>query len=165
MRHAQDKADKLTRYGRKQAKNIVKELYYENIDVIYTSPMGRTVSTAKIIARGLNIEHINIDERITERDTNVSCLSPVELDTYNNNYLNPHYSHVNPEGCKEFVDRIANFLDDIIHNNDVSSNILVVGHSSMSYIMYAYFAGTHRDKIVWTRLGNASKIAFDVMEK
>ena len=41
----------LSEEGRKQVENLAKRLAGEPLDAIYASPMGRTVETARILAR------------------------------------------------------------------------------------------------------------------
>ena len=168
VRHANSVNDKLTCLGVRQAKMACEDLYYENITKVYASPFGRTSKTADIIAKKLHLGQVELDDRIAERDTDKDGIGDDELIEYNDNYLNPNYSHTKPEGCKNFLDRVFSFLDDVIRTNDdgTDKSILVVGHSSLSYAMYAYFYGVHNVKeLVWTRIGNANKLAFQTADK
>ena len=167
VRHAQSDGDKLTRLGIKQAKNVVTELNYENVTRVFCSPQNRTADTANIIAKKLHVS-VTTDDRLRERDLDTSHLSEQEAKEWSDNYLNPHYSHISPEGCKEFCNRIFSFLDDVIKNSKCTDDesILVVGHSSLAYVMYAYFYGVPKNKdLVWVRVGNASKLAFQSVGK
>ena len=164
VRHAQSVDDKLTRFGIKQAKYLVKDLAYENIAKVYCSPMNRTMQTAAIIAKKLHLSQPVADNRIRERELDKSRLSGEELAEFDANYLNPNFSHTNPEGCKEFVQRVFDFLTQIIADNNLrlDDSLLIVGHSSLAYVMYAYFYGLPKDKnLVWVRAGNASKLCFE----
>ena len=167
VRHGNDdKNGKLTRTGKKQAKLVCADLDYENINKIYCSPTSRTIETAGIISRELKIKNVVVDNRITEREKLPNSLSQKEKDEFNANYLNPNFSRVNPEGCKEYVDRITAFLDDIIKNNSQDDTILIVGHSSMLYVVNSYIYKTPKNKdIIWTRMGNCSKICYEVWIK
>ncbi len=165
VRHGDNINDKLTKLGKLQAKLVCNDLAYENICKIYVSPKQRTLDTAKIIAKHLKIDDIEICEDITERQQlrNLSAKDP-EIVKYNENYLTYTYSNQNPEGCKEFVDRIFKFLDRVIatHKNS-NENILIVGHSSMAYVLNAYFTGLPKnEKLVWIRVGNCSKLCYEV---
>ena len=164
VRHGNDDSNgKLTRIGKKQALLVCLELDYENIDKIYCSPTTRTRETADIISKKLKINNICIDARITERDKLHTNLPQKEIDEFNKNYLNPKFSRTNPEGCKEYIDRITAFLDDIIKNNPQDSTVLIVGHSSMLYAINAYIYKTPKTKdIIWTRIGNCGKICYEV---
>ena len=160
VRHGRDKNDKLTRLGKKQAKLAVADLVYENIEKIFCSPKGRTRQTAKIIAKGLKINDIKIDERLTEREKIKE--NDEKAETFNQNYLNPNFSWHNPEGCKQYYDRITSFLKDTIKNCKRDETILIVGHSSMSYAMNAFFCKKSKNQFLdWIRIGNCSKICFE----
>lgn len=162
VRHGRDKNDKLTRLGIKQAKMAVKELEYENIDKVFCSPKGRTLQTANIIAKRLKINQVSIDERIVEREKIGEKVDEKTKQLYDANYLNPNFSHKNPEGCKEYYDRIVEFLNDILQKANKDETILIVGHSSMCYVMNAYFCHKPSNKFLdWIRLGNCSKICFE----
>ena len=162
VRHGNDKKGKLTLLGKKQAKMVCHELVYEYIKKIYVSPMERTFKTAKIIQNKLGIKDIIIDGRLSEREPISLNLSRSIFDELNDNYLNPSHSNKSPEGCKEYVERIFSFLDEIKNTNkDIA--VLVVGHSSMLYVILAYIYGYNKgNQLNWARLGNCSKICFEL---
>ena len=165
VRHGDNINDKLTKLGKLQAKIVCNDLSYENICKIYVSPKQRTLDTAKIIAKHLKINDIEICDEITERQQlrDLNAEDP-EIIKYNENYLTYTFSNIFPEGCKEFVDRIFKFLDRIIETHKGNNeNILIVGHSSMAYVLNAYFTGLPKDnKLVWIRVGNCSKLCYEV---
>lgn len=162
VRHGNDKNGKLTRLGRKQAKLVVKELTYENIAYIFASPLERTAKTAEIIARGLKIKNITFDERLTEREKIPDDLPFERKQKLMDNYLNPTFSSPRPEGCKEYVQRIFSFLDEQVKCTKDEKNILIVGHSSMTYVLGAYFYNLPKDKkLIWSRIGNCSKLCYE----
>ena len=161
VRHGEAKNDKLTHWGKKQARNIVRELFYENISKIYSSPLERAIQTASIIAKKLDIKNIIIDKRISEREQKNETMSKEEIIEFDNNYLNSTFSRKDPEGCKEYLKRIHSFLNDVKKQNKKDSCVLVVGHSSMTYAMGAYFIGLKKDKVAWIRIGNCNKICFE----
>ena len=167
IRHGDNINDKLTRLGRLQAKLICSDLHYENISKIYCSPKQRTIDTAKIIGRHLNIKDIEICDEITERQQlrNTNSENPDTI-RYNENYLTYTYSSKDPEGCKEFCDRIFKFLDRVIAEHlPNNENIVIVGHSSMAYVLNAYFTGIPKDnRLIWIRLGNCSKLCYEINE-
>lgn len=166
VRHGQDKNDKLTKLGIKQAKMIVNDLIYEKIAKIYSSPLERTQKTAKIISKYLKISEITLDNRLLERETINDTMTENEINEFKINYLNASFSRKNPEGLKEYMQRTFDFLDEIIQNNINDENILIIGHSSLSYILGAYFYGLPKDNIlIWTRVGNCSKLCFEYNKK
>ena len=168
IRHGDNINDKLTRLGKLQAKLVCNDLYYENISKIYCSPKKRTIDTAKIIVKKLKLDNIEVCSEITERQ---KLRNPNGKDNetvlYNENYLTYTFSRNDPEGCKEFCDRIFRFLDNVIAKhlpND--ENIVIVGHSSMAYVLNAYFTGIPKDNnLVWIRLGNCSKLCYEINKK
>ena len=162
VRHGEAKNDKLTMFGKKQAKMIVRELCYENISKIYSSPLERAKRTALIIGEKINIKNIITDERIREREKKTDDLSESEKREFDENYLNPKFSRKNPEGCHEYISRISSFLKDVIASNEKDSSILIVAHSSMIYAMAEFFIGKNKsEKINWMRIGNCSKLCFE----
>ena len=166
VRHGRDNDNKeLTRLGRKQAKMVVKELEYEKIDRIYASPTERTRQTAQIIAKKLKKDVI-FDERLREREKSSGLIDGEEKREYDKNYLNPNFSRQNPEGCKEYYERISQFLDEVLKNSGENDTVLIVGHSSMCYVMNAYFCKKPKDQFLdWMRIGNCSKICFEYLKK
>jgi len=161
VRHGQGNEKRLTCLGRRQAKIVVSDLEYEGITQIYSSPIPRALETAQIISKKLKLPVV-VDERLTEREKLSTNMSEEEQQTYNENYLNPNFSRKKPEGCKEYIKRIYAFLDEKIKKSTSEDNILIVGHSSMSYILASYFFGIRKNKpLVWTRLGNCSKLCFE----
>ena len=163
LRHGDYKIDKLTKLGKKQASLSYYDLYYENVQKIYCSPITRTFQTASIIAKKLHIKEIIADDRLKEREhLRPESLAEVQKQ-YNENYLNAEFSMRNPEGCKEFIERVFSFLDEAINENlQEDKNILIVGHSSMAYVINSYFTGIpSNNQLVWMRLGNCSKIAYE----
>ena len=162
VRHGNDENDKLTKLGKLQAKLVSEDLTYENISKIYCSPKNRTLETAKIIARQLNIKDIIIDERITEREKKNDTMTKEEIAEFDANYLNPKFSRKNPEGGKEYVERIFSFIKSIKKENPKTSVVLIVGHSSMVYVLLAYmFKSYLKENMVWARLGNCSKLCLE----
>lgn len=58
----------LTGLGKEQALATAKKLAEEKIDVIYSSPLGRALQTAQIIAKNLDNLEVNIEPLLIERD-------------------------------------------------------------------------------------------------
>ena len=52
--------------GEKRAETLCNKNEFDNVDVIYTSSMARSMATGKYLATRLN-KKINIDERLNER--------------------------------------------------------------------------------------------------
>lgn len=161
VRHADHVNNKLTKIGRQQAKLVCHELGYENIGRVFCSPCGRAVETARVICNELGLGAPIIVEDLKEREGLVGKPETKEQVDFADNYLNPNFSMEHPEGCKEFVERSFRFLDKVVQEDFES--ILIVGHSSFSYVMTAYFTGLPKDKnLAWVRIGNCSKLCFEV---
>lgn len=167
VRHGDYKDNKLTKVGKKQARLSYYDLYYENIKKIYCSPLPRTIQTAEIIAKKLGIKEITKEERLKEREHLRVDAKTEKQKLHNDNYLNAEFSMQNPEGCKEFIQRIFSFLDQAISENiEQDNNLLIVGHSSTIYVINSYFTGIpENNQLVWLRLGNCSKIAYEKNKK
>ena len=168
IRHGDNVDDKLTRLGKLQAKLVCNDLFYEDISCIYTSPKQRTLQTAKIIAKKLKISNITIASQITERSQPTKTnLSTQELAEFNQRYLDYEFSRQNPEGCKEYIDRCFAFLEQIIKTHaPKNENVLIVGHSSFAYALNSFFTGIPKDnELVWMRVGNCSKLCYEVYKK
>jgi len=133
----------LNSIGINQAKQTAELLKNVDFDIIYSSPLKRTIDTARIINEYHNINIIK-DGRIIERNfgdfegtQNVLTDIADYLD-YDKN-LNTN----NVEGVKELFKRIENFLFDIYNNHkDTNSNILVVTHGGVSIAITAIINNT-----------------------
>ena len=167
VRHGHHKNNHLTRLGKKQAKLSYYDLYYEDIKKIYCSPLGRAVETANIISKKLGIKEITLDDRLKERQRLRGEAQTEKEKLYNDNYLTADFSMSDPEGCKEFIDRIFSFLNDAIKDNlEEDKNILIVGHSSILYVLNTYFTGIPKNRqLIWMRLGNCNKIVYEKLKK
>ena len=139
IRHAEAKGDKLTKFGKKQAKML--SLQKDDFDFvkIYSSPLNRCKKTAKILAKSKKLS-VEIDERLKERETLNYKPKTKEEKTWYDNYMNPKYSSVNPEGCKELLERVFSFLNErIFEHYQKNENIIIVSHSGIFYAVMAYF--------------------------
>ncbi len=58
----------LTDLGKEQALVMAKELKREKIDVVYSSPLGRALETAQIIAQNLGNLKVNVEPLLIERN-------------------------------------------------------------------------------------------------
>lgn len=161
VRHGDHKGDKLTRLGKKQSKIVCNDLKYENIEVIYSSPLSRATETAEIISKNLGNIEVKVSDALRERSRLTHEPENAYEIEYSKNYLNPNFSSKNPEGCKEFLDRSYKFLEELC-NSDYQC-VLIVGHSSFVYALLSFVQGKRCDRdITWVRVGNCSKICFEI---
>lgn len=132
----------LNENGIEQAKALrekIKDLDYE---VIYCSPLKRTVHTANII-NSHNKEMI-LDERLVERKHGKLSGMPwstVDREKHWNYYNKEKYD--NEESVPELFRRVHCFLDDL--KSKEYKSILVVAHSGVSKAFYGYFNGIPED--------------------
>ncbi len=162
IRHAEANGDKLTRFGKKQAKlNFSQKEDYE-FAKIYSSPTRRCWKTAKIYNKKRKLP-LEADVRLTERETLDSKPVTKEEQLWFDNYLNPKFSSAEPEGCKEFLERVYEFLGErIFEHYQKNENIVIVAHSGIFYAVMSYFNKGKKGDINWYKIGNASKVFFEI---
>lgn len=167
IRHAEAKNDKLTRFGKKELKHLFKEKETFKFSKIYSSPMNRCVKTAQAFQKKYKLE-IEVMEGLREREL-LATRKPQNEDEqeWYDNYLNPMYSHKDPEGCKEYLGRVflqfKKIIDTHIDNNE---NAIVVAHSGTFYALLAYVNGIYKNKnINWYRLGTCDRVYFEINER
>jgi len=124
----------LTQLGLKQAKRLGKRLEDDNIDIIYSSPLGRALKTAKII-RGERDISILCDERLKE--IKLGKWEGIEHYVIDSDYKeeiynfwnNPKlYKSVEGETFLQLRNRVKDFLDEIIKKHK-NKTILIVTHA------------------------------------
>lgn len=124
---------KLTPEGIKQAKKLALALKKEDINAIYSSPLKRTLETAKIIAAQQKINVIDSNEL---REINFGNLegkswSSVYKTIPNWKEIRHKYKPKKGESQEELEERVLIFLNKIIskHKKDT---IIIVGHGSVN---------------------------------
>jgi 2,3-bisphosphoglycerate-dependent phosphoglycerate mutase len=123
----------LTEYGKKQVADTA--MYLKNIPIkkVYTSPVIRTVETAKIVCRTLEVDY-EIDERLYEIELGKLVGMNFEdiVQKFGNLFLkfyNENDSTLTRYGVESFFSvksRIKNLLDEIMKNHD--ENVLLITH-------------------------------------
>lgn len=162
VRHADASGDKLTELGKKQCELMVMQDDGFEFSKIYSSPMKRCEDTSKFLADKYNLE-IELCEDLGERKVLKGLPNTDDEKEWFNNYLNPNFSHENPEGCKEFLDRTAKVLDKIIAaHKDKNENVILSAHSCTLYAIMAYFNKSGANKINWYRVSNCAKVFFEI---
>lgn len=163
IRHAEAKNDKLTKLGKKQAKLLGEQDEDFKFSKIYCSPTKRCLDTAKAYNKFRKVP-LEIDKRLSEREQLEHVPQTKEEQVWYDNYLNPKFSCGEPEGCKEFLERVYEFLGErIFEHYQKNENIVVVSHSGLYYAFLSYFSKAKKgDNINWYKLGNASKVYFEV---
>lgn len=162
VRHADAKGDKLTSLGEEQCKLMVKQDECFEFSKIYSSPLNRCIETSKYLAEKNKIE-IEVKEQLSERKILNRDPETADEKEWFDNYLNPNFSHTEPEGCKEFLDRTAAVLDEIIERHkSKNENVIISAHSCTIYAIMAYLNKTNKKEINWYRVSNCAKIYFEI---
>ncbi len=162
LRHAEAKGDKLTKFGKKQAKlNFLQKEDFE-FAKIYSSPTKRCCDTMKIFNKKRKLP-FEFDTRLSERETLGHEPQTKEEKAWHNAYMNPKFSSFEPEGCREFLERVFSFLRErIFEHYQKNENIAIVAHSGIFYAIMAYFNKEKKGDIGWYKLGNTSKVYFEI---
>lgn len=119
----------LSKKGMDDAKQIIPLVRNIKIDVVVSSPLKRTVDTAKIITEGRF--PINTDDRIIERDWGLCEGASIdEVDTVKcwNFYENTDNNGI--EKVQDLMNRVSDFIEDM-KDKYPDKNILVVSHSAV----------------------------------
>ena len=123
----------LTERGREQVASTADGLKSIPIDAIYTSPVIRTVETAKIVSETLGVDFV-IDERLYETDMGslVGRGYDEVIQKYGNLFLGFYYDdpllkNLKVEKFTAIKDRIANMLDYVAEKHK-HTNVLMITH-------------------------------------
>lgn len=140
--------DRLTFRGRLATKKFALSLRDKKIDVIYCSPFKRCVDTANIVAKATNAMVIT-DYRLCERGTynHIRHFDDNEFNYLWDNYLNYNFETTYIETAKHFVNRIKEFLFEIKQKHK-NKNVLIVGHSCLTYAINTAINGVPSDGFV-----------------
>lgn len=132
----------LNENGIEQAKELGEKIKDLEYDVIFCSPLKRTVHTANIINH--KGKEIIYDERLVERKHGkLSGMSWSTVDREKHwNYYNKEKYH-DEESVPELFERVHNFLNELKEKNYKS--VLIVAHSGVSKAFYGYFKGIPKD--------------------
>lgn len=162
VRHGEAKDDKLTKLGLEQCKLLVSQEEDYAFSKIYCSSVRRCKETAKFLAEKYNLE-ITYLSNLKDRELLKDVPQTEDEQEWYDNYLNKNYSHINPEGCKEFLQRNFNEFEIIIKTHlEKNENVIIVAHSCTFYALQEFFNKSEEDAIKYYRLGNCSKVYFEI---
>ena len=124
----------LTEYGKKQVADAAKHLKSVSIQKVYVSPVIRTIETAKIVCRILELDY-EVDERLYEIELGKLVGMNFEeiIQKYGNLFLkfyNENDSTLTRYGVESFCSvksRIRQLLDQIMKNHQ-DENVLLITH-------------------------------------
>jgi probable phosphoglycerate mutase len=123
----------LTERGREQVASTAEGLKSVPIEAIYTSPVTRTVETAKIVSETIGIDY-TIDDRLIETDMGsiVGMSYNEALEKFGNIFLrfyhdDPMLRNLHVERFSSIRARINNILD-FVADKHQATNVLLVTH-------------------------------------
>lgn len=135
---------KLTVLGKEQAKTVANKLKDDNIQVIYSSPLKRTLQTARIIAKELNIEEVIIEKGLIEREFGILTGKPLtDIPKYANKILKTEKVNyfLEVEGSEDFpvLYKRAKRVLSKLQKNQGNKNILIVTHGDIGKMIRAVY--------------------------
>ena len=123
--------NRLSKAGKELAEKVALENKNLKIDVIYVSPLMRTIQTAKIMNQYHNVKMIK-DERLIEIDQGIFTRRKMNSLTEEEIKLRDSRSpSCKMESYESVYSRIKNFVEDI-KQNEKNKNILIVTHKYCS---------------------------------
>ncbi|MCP2519075.1 histidine phosphatase family protein [Candidatus Aminicenantes bacterium AC-708-M15] len=140
----------LNELGKKQAQALYNYLKRENIKVIYTSTLKRTIQTAKPFTKKTSIPIQNIKEL---REMNMGILQghlnsePEVRKELNLMKKNLNYRVPKGESYMDFYKRVSKFMEKILkkHKNET---ILIIGHNGTNSMILAYLLNISLEKAI-----------------
>ena len=140
----------LNELGKKQAKALYNYLEKEDIKIIYTSTLKRTIQTAEPFAKETPIPIQKMEEL---KEINMGLLQghlSSEPDVKRKLLLmrkNINYRAPQGESYQDFFNRVSFFLERILmkHRNET---ILIIGHNGTNSMILAYFLHIPIEKAV-----------------
>ena len=126
----------LNNKGKEQAQIIKEKLQGIKFDKIFSSPLKRTIETAKIICD----QEIIIDNRLIERNNGeLEGKLKTEIEVFPD-FNNSNDIRFGIEPLNDFKDRIISFLDEIMQKYN-NKNILISTHAGVCLYVRCYFEG------------------------
>ena len=132
----------LNETGKKQVQNLSSRLSFEQIEMIFSSDLTRTIESAEIIGNKLEI----INEPISElREINLGVWEGLTLEEIEESFPEDlvkrsedikDFRIINGESFSDVKKRVIPKLKDIIEGN-VSKRILVIAHGGINRIIIA----------------------------
>ncbi len=126
----------LTDFGVKQAKTLASQMKKLNIDLIFCSPLKRTIHTANIL--NVNDVEIIIDDRLIERDFGSFTLKSADLIKDKSKLYSLEENEIKEvESYKSIYMRVSNFIEEL-KKNYYEKNILIVTHGDIVVAFQEY---------------------------
>jgi|LSQX01.3.fsa_nt_gb broad specificity phosphatase PhoE len=168
IRHAQSTANvngycygisecDVTEYGKEQLERLSQRFKDIHIDIIYTSPMKRTLATAKAVNKyhGVPIVEekglieINAGEWEMKRWADLEKMFPEEFETWKSR---PHlWSSVGSETMAEVYIRMQKTVEDIVRANK-NKTVVIVSHACALSNYFCMAKGLPHDSLIEVKL-------------
>ncbi len=134
----------LSNEGRRKVVESAGNLKKENIQRIYTSPLERTLETAEITAKILDIDpkNIEINNQIIEVESSYWQGRKKDDFKKNSEYMKNPFITSDMEGRKDSGKRVFDFLKKIAKKNE---NAVVVSHGDPIMGAIGYITGRWKD--------------------
>lgn len=147
----------LNSIGITQAKLAGEKLKHKKFDAIYCSPLTRAKQTLDNL--GIELNNVIYDDRLKERnygEFEKQLKSSFNYNEFWNLGLDKKYKEA--ESCKEFFDRVINFLEDITKHH---AQILIVTHAGITKVCKYYFEGLKDEEIGPYLPNNAEVLTYE----
>ena len=137
----------LTKLGKKMVKESAKKLIDRKIDLIFNSPLLRTVQTADIVGKQLNVKP-KTDKRLREIGFGIFNNGPLEKMWKHFKNEEERIRQRSPKGetYSEILDRMMSFLKDTdkkyAHSEGCNGkNILIISHEGPLFLLQGRVMG------------------------
>lgn len=154
----------LTDLGIEQARTVAQKIKDDNVDVVISSPLKRTMETAEIIANELGLEKLKKDRLLVERDFGILTGKPLsKINEYADEVVESNGVNyfLKGEGVEEFPECYARAETFINKVSDVFPNktIVAVTHGDIGkMIRAAYHGWTWKQGLKTTYFDNAEAL-------
>ena len=136
--------NKLSESGKKLAEQIAEKLKNEKIDVIYASPLMRTIQTTNIVNKYHNAK-VNRCELLTEVDQGVySGRLWRKLTDEEKQLKQERHPSTGMETYEQAFERTKKFVETIL-KNEKSENVMLVSHNNICSMLELIFTNTAPD--------------------
>lgn len=161
----------LTKKGIMHAKDIAAFLKDKQISVIYTSPLGRSVSTAKIIAKIIK-KPVKVISTFHEIDLGIfqgqnmdemsKIFSSYFKDRSQNKFIKLYHAY--PTG-ESYYDVYLRTLKDVLRLAAVEENFVIIGHEGINRIIRGIINEKSPEENLYHRQKNNEVITINYMTK
>ncbi|MEM3670941.1 MAG: histidine phosphatase family protein [Thermoprotei archaeon] len=156
---------KLTERGREQAKRVAEHLKTVRVEAIFTSPVLRTMETAKIVSERLGVPY-TVDPRL--REIGLGLLAGREYSAVRSespNWYHEYFDASSKYGVEKFMDvveRVSSAASEAYHKG--YSSVVFVSHVEPIRALLATSVGNVGEWVRHVRISNASVTVISVNE-